>query len=338
MRVQVNGRYLIQRVTGVQRYAREIVARLGGKVEVICPGPAAKGLRGHVWEQMVLPWRLRRGLLWSPCTTGPLSISSQIVTIHDCAFFDQAHCFSRAFAAWYQFLVPRLARAARQILTDSEFSKQRIVELCRVPAAKVQVVYCGVGAGFRPHSAEEIAAVRRKLGLPQRYLLCVGSLEPRKNLVRLLAAWQRIQPRLDGVSLVLAGAKSHVFREAGLSQPPAVHLAGYLSDDMLSAVYAGAEAFVFPSLYEGFGLPVLEAMACGTPVVCSATTSLREVAGDAALLVDPFDVESIAEGLTQVLEDGDLRDKLCARGVARAQKFSWDETASHTWDALQSVL
>src|SRR4051794_27106099 len=233
MHVQVNGRYLVQRVTGQQRYAREIVARLAERLEVIEPPQSTKGMRGHLWEQLALPRRVNGGLLWSPSTTGPLRVARQVVTIHDCAFFDQAHCFSRAFAAWYQFLVPRLARAARRIITVSEFSKQRIVELCRVAPSKVSVVYSGVSSQFGPHSPDKIAAAREQLDLPERYVLCVGSLEPRKNLGRLLQAWQRAQPRLEGLSLVVVGAKGHVFRDVGLAEPPrGVHLAGYLSDDL----------------------------------------------------------------------------------------------------------
>jgi glycosyltransferase involved in cell wall biosynthesis len=336
MQIHVNGRFLVQRLTGQQRYAHEILARLPGRLHVIEPPARSKGVRGHLWEQLALPRRVRRGLLWSPSTTGPLRVARQVVTIHDCAFFDQARCFSRAFAAWYQFLIPRLARLARRIITVSEFSRQRIVELCGVPDDKVEVIPCGVGPQFRPHSAEEAAAVRLKLGLPDRYVLCVGSLEPRKNLPRLLAAWNNAG--LDGVSLVLVGAKSHVFRDVGLAVPPrSVHLAGYLDDTVLPAVYAAAEAFVYPSLYEGFGLPVLEAMACRTAVLTSNSTALADTAGDAALTVDPLDVDSLAAGIRRLMTDDSLRESLAARGASRARRFSWEETARRTWQVLEAA-
>jgi len=338
MRVHVNGRYLVQRLTGQQRYAREIVARLTERFDVIAPPGTSKGVRGHLWEQFALPRRVNGGLLWSPSTTGPLSVRRQVVTIHDCAFFDQAHCFSRAFAAWYQFLVPRLARAARRVITVSEFSKQRIIELCGIAPDKVEVVYSGVGSQFRPHSAEQIAAAREQLGLPDRYMLCVGSLEPRKNLVRLLQAWQGVQPRLQGQSLVVAGAKGHVFRDAGLAEPPrGVHLAGYLTDDVLPAVYAGAEMLVYPSVYEGFGLPVLEAMASGVPVVTSSVTALAEVAGDAAVTVDPLSVESIAAGIEKLTSETALRRALIEKGLSRARQFTWERAAAETWQVLEAA-
>jgi glycosyltransferase involved in cell wall biosynthesis len=338
MRVHVNGRYLVQRLTGQQRYAQEIVARLAERMDVIRPPGGAKGVRGHLWEQMSLPGRVNGGLLWSPSTTGPLRVTRQVVTIHDCAFFDQAQCFSRAFAAWYQFLIPRLARAARRIITVSEFSKRRIVELCRVGDEKVVVVASGVGEQFREHSVEEVEEVKRRLGLPRRYVLCVGSLEPRKNLPRLLEAWRLVQPKLDGISLVLVGAKSHVFREAGLSAPPpAVHLAGYLHDDSLAAVYGGADVFVYPSIYEGFGLPVLEAMASGVPVITSNITSLPEVAGEAAVTVDPMAIEAIAAAIERVALDGALRDELIVRGKERVKQFTWEKSARQTWDLLEAA-
>lgn len=338
MSIQVNGRYLVQRVTGQQRYAREIVARLPNRLDVIAPPENSRGVRGHLWEQFSLPRRMSSKLLWSPSATGPLSVRQQVVTIHDCAFKEQANCYSRAFAAWYQFLVPRLARNIRRIITVSEYSKQRIVEICRVPADKVAVVYCGVGEQFRIHSEQEIAATRKKLNLPEQYVLCVGSLEPRKNLARLLQAWQSVQAKLPHLSLVLVGAKGHVFRDAGLTEtPPRVQLTGYLSDDLLTSVYAGAQMFVYPSIYEGFGLPLLEAMKSGVPVITSNVTSLPEIAGDAACLVDPLDVSAIGDGIERLATDGALRATLTARGIQRAAQFNWDQAARETWQVLEAA-
>ena len=338
MRVQVNGRYLIQKLTGQQRYAREIVARLADRMDVIRPAGEPKGARGHLWEQFALPRRMDRGLLWSPSMTGPLSVRNQVVTIHDCAFFDEAHCFSRAFAAWYQYLVPRLARQVRRIITVSQFSCDRIVEKCRVPVEKVTVIHSGVDPRFRPHSTAEIAAARAQLNLPPRYALCVGSLEPRKNLARLLLAWQRVQPNLPGLSLVLVGGKGHVFRDVGLPQAPAAtHLTGYIDDDLLPAVYAGAELFVYPSVYEGFGLPLIEAMASGVPVVTSNVSALPEVAGDAAVTADPLSIDSIASAIERVATDSVLRAQMRERGLSRAAQFTWERTAAETWRVLEEA-
>jgi glycosyltransferase involved in cell wall biosynthesis len=339
MLVQVNGRYLAQRVTGVQRYAREIVARLSDRLRVIAPRALAKGVCGHLWEQTVLPWRLGRGVLWSPCATGPLAVASQVVTIHDCAFFDCPDGFSPSFARWYQCLVPRLARRAARILTVSSFSRDRICELLGVAAEKVVVAPNGVSSQWRPANEPDIADVRARLGLRRPYVLYVGSIEPRKNLPRLLAAWEQLGAEKEGVELVLVGAQGHVFRETKIAQLPSdVRTIGFLPDGDLRCLFSGAEAFVFPSLYEGFGLPVLEAMACGAPVVCSHAAALREVAGEAAVLVDPLDTESIANGLRQILTDCELRQTLRQRGFCRAAEFSWDTTAQQVWNVLSTAL
>jgi glycosyltransferase involved in cell wall biosynthesis len=346
LRVQVNGRFVRQRVTGMQRYAREIVARLGSRVEIVEPSRAGHGIRGHLWEQVGLPCRLRRSLLWSPCTTGPLGVGSQVVTIHDCAFLDRAECFTPRFAAWLQWLVPKLARRVRQILTVSQYSKDRIAETCRVPAEKIHVVYNGVDPRFRPASAQEITAARERFALPENYVLCVGSIEPRKNLPRLLEAWNLVnkqrasnqQHQQDKPKLVLVGTTAAVFASAKLEAPEeSVVLTGYVPDEMLPALYSGAAAFVYPSLYEGFGLTVLEAMACGTPVICSSTTSLPEVAGDAAVLVDPSDTAAISQAIQNLLADEPLRSSLRIRGLARAQEFTWDRAAQQTWQVLSTA-
>ncbi len=265
--------------------------------------------------------------------------ASQVVTIHDCAFFDWPDGFTPAFARWYQCLVPRLARRAARILTVSSFSRDRICELFGVSPQKIVVAPNGVGNHWRPASEQDVADVRARLGLAQPYVLYVGSIEPRKNLSRLLAAWEQLGAEKDGVALVLVGAQGHVFRDAGVERLPSdVRSIGFLPDGDLRCLFSGAEAFAFPSLYEGFGLPVLEAMACGAPVVCSRAAALREVAGDAAVLVDPLDIESIGDGLKKMLGDRELRQQLRERGFVRAAQFSWDATAQQVWDVLSTAL
>ena len=338
MRVQVNGRFMRQRVTGMQRYAREIVSRLGSKIDLLEPRRAGHGIRGHLWEQVGLPCRLHRSLLWSPCTTGPLGVSSQVVTIHDCAFQDRAECFTPRFAAWLQWLVPRLARRVRRIITVSGYSKGRICEICRVQPDKVQVIHNGVDPHFRPVDAAEVAAARARFHLPESYVLCVGSLEPRKNLSRLLQAWRQIAPQVPEHKLVLVGTTAAVFASANLeATDESVVFTGYVPDESLPALYTGAAAFVYPSLYEGFGLTVLEAMACGTPVICSHTTSLPEVAGDAAILVDPLNVTALGEAIVQILSDPERRQTLRSLGRERARAFTWDRAAEQTWQVLSEA-
>ncbi|QDV24716.1 glycosyltransferase family 4 protein [Aureliella helgolandensis] len=339
MQVEVNGRYLAQQLTGQQRYAREIVARLGDRMTVIEPSQAAVGIRGHLWEQVQLPRKMRSSVLWSPSTTGPLSVRNQVVTIHDCAYFDQADCFTKAFAAWYQFLVPRLARRVQRVITVSHFSKSRIVELCNIPEEKIDVIYSGVDSVFHPYPEQQIAQLRNELNLPERYLLCVGSIEPRKNLARLLQAWEIASPQLPGLSLVLAGASGRVFNSVGFDRgPEGVHMAGYVAEQQLPLLYAGAELFVYPSLYEGFGLPVIESMASGVPVVTSSVTSLPEVAGTAAHLVDPYDIESIADGILRIANNRALQKTMSEQGLVHARSYCWAETAQQTWTSLNHAI
>ncbi len=338
MCVTINGRFMTQRVTGVQRYAREVMARDARLASIVAPRNPARGLRGHLWEQSILPARIGRDLLWSPCNTGPLAVTKQVVTIHDCAFYDHPEGFSRKFAAWYHWLVPKLARRIRRIITVSKFSCHRLIDFCQVAPEKIVVIPQGVDACFRPLPADVIAQTRSALGLPPRYVLYVGNLAARKNLPRLLEAWKMVSPAHPDLSLVLVGAADHVFRDARLGQlPSSVVVAGYVADEHLPAVYGGAEVFAFPSLYEGFGLPVLEAMACRTPVMTSNVTSMPEVAGNAALLVDPYSIEAMAEGLHQLLTDRVLRESLATQGLERAKSFTWENTARATWQVLREA-
>jgi glycosyltransferase involved in cell wall biosynthesis len=338
MYIRVNGRFETQRITGVQRYARELIARIGDRLAVVSPRAPMRGVRGHLWEQSILPRRLKGELLWSPCNTGPLAVRRQVVTIHDCGFHDHANSFSPVFANWYQWLIPRLARRARRIITVSEFSRQRLLEFTGVDADRVVVIPNGVSPHFAPVDPQSVAAVKRRLGLPSRYVLSVGSLEPRKNLSRLLDAWRRMQPAERDVSLVLVGASSKHFQAVDFAGDMAsVIFPGYIDDADLPAVYAGATLFVYPSLYEGFGLPVLEAMACGAPVVCSGATALPEVVGTAGILVDPYDPEAIADGIRRVLENDALQARLRQRGLELARQYTWERAAAATWQVLQAA-
>lgn len=334
-RIRVNARFTRQRVTGVERYALELTSRLSTLEGLIAPRGNGRGPRGHVWEQVVLPHRLGGALLWSPCNTGPLLVANQVVTIHDCAFVDHAESCSPAFSRWYRWLIPRLARRVRRIITVSNYSQQRLAEFTGVKPDKIEVIYNGVDPRFKPVDANTIEGLRRRLGLPPRYVLAVGSLAPRKNLLRLFEAWRQLRLPGDDVKLVVAGTTTHTLRQAGWSDlPESVQLLGYVPDEDLPALYCGAQLFVFPSLYEGFGLPILEAMGCGVPVVCSRTTSLPEVAGDAALLFDPNDPEAIGEAICKVLADPGLQVTLSSGGRTRAAEFTWDRSAKQTWQVL----
>lgn len=339
MFVTVNGRFTTQRVTGVQRYAKQMVARKAQWADVAAPRSTSHGVHGHMWEQSVLPMRVGRSLLWSPCNTGPLAVRNQVVTIHDCAFYDHPEGFTRRFAAWYRWLVPRLARRIRGIITISRFSRDRLLEYCQLPPEKITVIPQGVDPCFYPVDEESIAEVRRKLALPERYVLYVGSLAPRKNLARLLQAWKLVSPLHPDTSLVLVGASSHVFRDAGLGDlPSSVMATGYVAEDQLAAVYGGAEVLVFPSLYEGFGLPVLEAMAGGCPVLASDATALPEVAGGAGVLLPPHEPAAWTAAMADVLTDPARAAALTAAGLARIADFDWHASAAVQIDVYRRAF
>jgi len=225
------------------------------------------------------------------------------------------------------------ARRARRLIAVSAHTAEEATRLLGVPLARIDVVYHGVDPAFCPLPANEVAAFRQRRGLPERFVLFVGTLEPRKNLVRLVEAFARI--RAGRVGLVLAGGKGWLYDELfasveALGLHEEVIFPGYVVDDELPLWYNAATVLAYPSVYEGFGLPVLEAQACGTPVLTSNVSSLPEAAGDGALTVDPYDVEALAAGLHRLLADEPLRLQLRERGLAHARQFSWPRTAQET--------
>jgi glycosyltransferase involved in cell wall biosynthesis len=337
--ITVNARFQVHQKTGMQRYAYEIASRLNGKIREIRPERALKGAAGHLWEQCYLPSLSAGSLLWSPNNTGPVITRHQVCTIHDIIPIDHPEWFSKSFAAWYKWLLPALARSAQHLIAVSEFTRSRVIDAFGLKPEKVSVVLNGVGAEFTPRTEEEIDRVKTRLGLPAKpYALYVGSLEPRKNLPRLLSAWALVQRKCPDIQLVITGLNkggSKVFGAMPIAEiPTGVFFTGYVEDAELPALYSGAEIFVYPSLYEGFGLPPAEAMACGTPVITSQGTSLSEVVGSAALLVDPRDTESIADAILRVANDKSLRAEMRRTGLAQSQRFNWNDAATQTWRIL----
>jgi glycosyltransferase involved in cell wall biosynthesis len=330
MRIVVNARVAAFAMGGQQRVTVEILRRLRG-VETIAPARPLSGVRGHIWEQTALAWKARGCVLWSPSATGPVLHRRQVVTLHDVAFLDVPEFFAPRFLALYRTLLPMLARRAARIVTVSEFSRGRIAATLGVSADRIDVVPNGVSAGFRRYGADEIAATRTALGLPARYLLLQATSDRRKNLAAALRAWTEASATLpDDVHLVVSGhlGRAHVFGDGpDTIDAPRTLSIGFVADEHMGPLLAGAEAFLFPSLYEGFGLPIIEAMACGTPVLTSDATATAEVAGDCALLVDPTSTDSIRAGILRLCSDEPLRQRLALEGLAHAATFSWDEAA-----------
>jgi glycosyltransferase involved in cell wall biosynthesis len=333
--IVVNARYLSRRLTGVERSAAEVVSHWNGNVQLRRPPRHLPGFMGHAWEQLVLPGQLPRGaLLWSPANSGPLAVSNQVVSIHDLSPLDHPEWFNPVFAGWYRWLLPALARRARCIITPSEFSRQRLQARFALPPERIVVVPGGVNP--RQFHPADSGRLRDIYPLPERYLLFVGSLQPRKNLPALLAAWQLARRQFPHLGLVVIGTGGPAFRQTGRqARCPGLYFPGYVPDRDLPAFYSGAAALVLPSFYEGFGLPALEAMACGTPVLASCAGALPEVVAEAGLLFDPFDPLALSRQLVTLLGDDRLQEELCRRGLARAREFTWQRSAAGTWEVLR---
>lgn len=343
MDICLNCRVLGFHLTGVQRYVFELLNRFGGAVDQIAPGAVLHGMKGHLWEQLVLPKKVGDRLLWSPSNAGPLAVEKQVLTMHDIVVLDHPEWFGSRFAAWYDWMTPKLVKRVRRIIAVSEFTKLRLMDRLNVPSEKIVVIPNGVDKRFFPHSPSAITKAREHLNINYKYyILALGSVEPRKGLKRLLEVWGKTLPNIpDDVGLVVAGAKgaSQVFRSLSLNHvPPRVCFTGHVRDELLPALISGAMAFVYLSEYEGFGLPPLEAMACGTPVLTSDLTAIPEVVADAAIAVNPFDAEAIANGLHLLIYDNTLREGLKKAGIKQAERFSWDVCATQTWAALKSAL
>jgi glycosyltransferase involved in cell wall biosynthesis len=339
MEIFVNGRFRCHKITGVQRYAHEITTRLGQNAVVVQPDGTLTGWRGHLWEQTTLLLRSRRGVLWSPCSIGPLLAKNHVVTFHDLFAVDSPEWYSRAYAVWYRAVMPILAKAASHIIAVSEYTKGRLVERFGVSPSRISVIHNGVDnklfRSLDSNCADTVQAV-----LPSRsYLLCVGSLEPRKNLCRLMAAWASVLSEIpEAIWLVVTGSGDRVFRAARVSIIPSrVYFTGYVPDSQLCRLYAGSLGFIYPSLGEGFGFPPLEAMASGAPVITSSVTALPEVCSSAALYVNPYDVSDIAAKIKVLATDGSARARLSVLGLDRAQRFTWDHAAQKTLDILGAV-
>ncbi|MCW1971099.1 MAG: glycosyltransferase family 4 protein [Anaerolineae bacterium] len=276
----------------------------------------------------------------------PLAQAKRVFTFHDAIFalFPQYHLPMNLL--YLNTMMPRFLRRADAIIAVSECSKRDCVRLYGVDPAKIRVIYEGVNPRYRPiHDPKRHAHVREKYHLPPKFLLYLATIEPRKNLVALVEAYHALlnTEHADDVHLVIAGKKGWLFqpvfdrvRELGLESR--VHFTDWVDDDDAPVMMSMAEAFVFPSLYEGFGLPPIEAMACGTPVVCANTSSLPEVVGSAGLLFDPADVRWLAQALVRVLFDAPMRAELRARGLMQAAKFSWQNAARETLQVYHDVV
>lgn len=342
--LQVNTRFLAHELTGVQRYTTEVLRRMNLSVRRVRPDQwPAEGVKGHLWEQFALPFLLNDGLLWNPTCPGPVAVRNQVVTVHDLTAIDRPEWFDTKYALWHRVLTPLALHRCRHIIAVSKYTSARIQDRYGISDEKISVIHNGVDPRFQPSPADKVAQMRQRLDLPEGpYVLSLSAIEPRKNIHRILRVWNRVQGSLPRpMHLVLAGGAGRptIFHDYSIDDvPDNVHFTGYVDDELLPDLYSGADAFIYPSLYEGFGLPVVEAMACGTAVVTSNTTSLPEVAGDAAVRVDPTSDDDLYDGFIEVLTDTTARQQYEKKGQERAATFRWDKTAQKTENILRRFI
>lgn len=372
MRIAVNTRLLLPgRLEGIGWFAHETLSRIvtahpehqfiflfdrpwnaqfiyAPNVVPVAAGPPTRHpILYRIWFDAVVPGLLRKhkaDLFLSP--DGYLSLRTsvpQVPVMHDLNFEHHPDDLPPAYRRFYRKFFPRFARKATRIVTVSGFSKQDIMDRYGVPAEKIDVVHNGVGTVFGPATDEEKVAARRKLTNGHPYVICVGSLHPRKNIARLLQAFDRVAAGQPDLRLVIVGEDfwwDQRMKEAwkGLAHADRVVFTGRLGQHDLRKALGGAMALAYVSYFEGFGIPVAEAMRCGVPVLAAKATSLPEVAGEAALYCDPFDVDDIANGLRTLANDPGLRDRLAREGLVRSERYTWDASARGLWESIAKVL
>jgi glycosyltransferase involved in cell wall biosynthesis len=335
--IAIDARAAVRRETGgVERVAREMAARLPAlrpdRYVVMRPRPRLAHRAGHAWEQFALPLLARRAdLLYCPANLAPLASRRNAVVIHDLAALAHPEWYGRAYVAWQRTVLPRIARRARLVMTVSEFSRGEIAGRLGVPHESIAVVPNGVSEGLSPEADPAPAAASLRLDRP--YVLALATRSARKNLAALSRAAHRLGEL--GIELVTAGGGRGYLREG--ERPPGREL-GYVPERLVPGLYAGARAFAMPSLYEGFGLPCLEAMASGTPVVAADRAALPETCGGAALLANPGDPDAFADALVRAVTGDAERTRLIEAGRQRAARFTWRRTAELADAALAGAL
>lgn len=313
----------------------------------VVPPPARHPLLWYIWFEWAVPYVLRQhkpDLLLSP--DGYLSLSTQVPTLlvlHDLAFEHYPEYVPGLVGKYYRHYTPKFARHASRIAVVSEFTKQDVTQLYGISPNDIDVVYNGVKDVYKPLPAERHQAVRNQYTGGKPYFVYVGSIHPRKNVARLFQAFDRYKERTGSHDqLVMVGAKGWQLTDImatyeAMRYKDDVIFTGHLEAEQVAGLVASARAQMYVSIFEGFGIPIVEAFACGTPVITSNTSSMPEVAGDGALIVDPLNVDAIADAMCQLYERPQIAEALQQRASIQLQKFSWDQTAQKLWDSLMRI-
>ena len=335
-------------VVFINEESRTVFDQPGPGVTIVrCPVRASNRPRRILWEQFGLPAQVqRRGIdiLLSAGMTAPFRCpATSVLMLFDLQHINQPGNFPWYYLPFLRSIIYGSAKSADGVLTLSHQVKRDIIRSYRLPPERVEVTHLAVDHdAFTLYGPPDKGTVKARYGLPDRYILYAASSLPHKNHERLFQAFRQVRDSMPGLKLVLIGARDkgegtllHKIQVMGIGQD--VLLLGWLPFEDVPSIYRASEAFIFPTLHEGFGLPVLEAMACGIPVVCSKIEPLLEVAGDAALFVDPYSPDGIAAGVFGALSDGTMRNQLIQKGLARAKQFTWESTARTTLQFLTSI-
>lgn len=349
LKCYINARFLTQSVTGVQRVGVEVVKALNGLIsqnpdilnhlefEMLAPKNILRELKlqhiplrcvgrlkGHLWEQIELPWFARKAFLIGLCNVAPLLKRNQMVTIHDASVFPAGDTYSFAFRTWYRILYPGLGKISRRIITVSEFSKHELMQFAGISPKKIVVITNG-----KEHIRDIKADMSIYEQIPENgkpFILAVSSMSQNKNFKTFMTAIELLDNR-DFNIVIAGGTNPKVFSRQNIELPQSIHYLGYVSDEALKALYEKATAFIYPSTYEGFGLPPVEAMACGCPVIVSSIAPLREVCGDSVLYCNPYDPQDIANKMCKIIRDEKLRQNLIEKGHKKVKQYCWSKTA-----------
>jgi glycosyltransferase involved in cell wall biosynthesis len=338
----INGRFLTQPVTGVQRYAREVISQFNRQDVTVGwlkpPDILRSAALNQLWIQSVMPFNISKdAVLWSPTNIGPVFCKKHVLTLHSIAEQVHPELYDKKYVAWRKWILPGLLKRVRKIITTSRYSRQTILDYYKQAQGKTEVIYNGVDLDlFCPRNCTEKRSIRQEYNLKKPFVLNVGTLSTLKNTNGLLKAWQLLpKTTRKELDLVIAGKpEKNIAYKFDKNRMRSVRFIGYVGGEELAALYSAAQLFVFPSLYESFGLPVLEAMACGTPVITSNNTALNEIAGP-AVIVNPNSIDEIRDSIQHLVNSPKKLQKMSAEGNAWAARFTWKKTAEKTLGILR---
>ena len=373
MRIAINTRFLLpHKLEGFGWFTHEVVSRIvknhpehqfffffdrkydekfiyaDNVTPVVLYPPARRAFLFKVWFEWSVKRALKKykiDLFFSP--DGYLSLSSnvkQVGVIHDLNFEHYPNDLPNWASKYLREYFPKFAKKADRIVTVSQFSKEDIVDQYKISSDKVDVAYNGVGDFFKSIAENEKEYIRGKFTNNESYFIFVGALHPRKNVINLFKAFDLFKKETKSTNKLLIVGERYWWNDEmkasfeTLTYKRDIVFTGHVQSEELNQLYGAAEAFVFVSYFEGFGIPLVEAMKCETPIVCSNATCLPEVAGDAAVYVDPFSIEDIAQGMVTIHQDSALREKLIKKGRERSNLFSWDKTAKQVWESIEKVI